>query len=91
MVSYTLGEHVIESRRRNGKKFFSDEFRTKQKEQTRIKVFQALDWAKDNKESRQSALTKFQCSWGSLKLYLPEWEALNGKLPDLRLIKKEKQ
>lgn len=80
---------AIESRRRNGKKFFNDEFRIKQKEQTRAKVFQALDWAKNNKESRQAALTKFQCGWGSLKLYLPDWEDLNGKLPDLRLIKKD--
>lgn len=57
-----------------------DKSREKKKADAKARLFAALDWAVENKMSRDEALTKFGCSWGSLKLHQAEWESINGKL-----------
>lgn len=71
---------AVETRRANGNKPFSDEVRQRQKDEAKARVFAALDWAVANGETRDAALKKYSCSWGGLKKYQPEWEALNGPL-----------
>lgn len=44
------------------------------------KTFLMLDWSVKNGKTRDEAISHHHCSWGSLKKYLPEWEATNGKL-----------
>ena len=39
-----------------------------------------LDWAVANQATRDQALVKFGSSWGSLKKFQPEWEAMHGPL-----------
>lgn len=71
---------AVQTRARNGFKCFSEETRQRQKDEARARVFAALDWAVENNETRDAALTKFHCSWGGLKKYQPEWEKINGPL-----------
>lgn len=71
---------AVATRKANGHKPFSDESRQKKKDDAKARLFLALDWAVANSASRGEALTKFNCSWGSLKLYQPEWELINGAL-----------
>lgn len=73
-------QKAVETRRKNGHKPFSDEVRQRQKDEARARVFAALDWAVANNETRDAALKMFSCSWGGLKKYQPEWEAINGPL-----------
>jgi len=61
--------------------FFSDATRKLQTDKARAKVFSMLEWAIENSKTRADAILEFGSSWGSLKLYLPDWEAINGKLP----------
>lgn len=49
-------------------------------EKAKAKVFAALDWAVQNSATRDAALERFGCSWGSLKDHQPEWEAIHGPL-----------
>ena len=73
---------AIETRRKSsGGKFFSEEVHEAQKQKARDKVFKMLEWAINNNKTRADAIKEFGSSWGSLKTYLPEWEALNGTLP----------
>lgn len=71
---------AVATRKANGHKPFSDESRQKKKDDAKARVFSALDWAVTNGETRGRALSEFNCSWGSLKLYQPEWELINGAL-----------
>lgn len=71
---------AVATRTANGHKPFSDEVRQRQKDESKARVFAALDWAVANSETRDAALKKFSCSWGGLKKYQPEWEAINGSL-----------
>ena len=57
-----------------------EEARQKQIELAKQNLFKALDWAVENKATRDHAITKFGSSWGSLKKFQPEWEAKNGPL-----------
>ena len=57
-----------------------EEARQKQIELAKQNLFKALDWAVKNKATRDQAITKFGSSWGSLKKFQPEWEAINGTL-----------
>lgn len=71
---------AVATRRKNhGSDFFAKP-RERQIEEARKRLFAALDWAVNNSKTRDMALTKFNCSWGSLKKFQPEWEAINGKL-----------
>lgn len=49
-------------------------------EPSKEKVFALLDWAVENQQTREKALTQFHCSWDALRKYQPKWEELNGKL-----------
>lgn len=71
---------AVATRSANGHKPFSDEVRQRQKDEARARVFAALDWAVANNGTRDAALKMFSCSWGGLKKYQPEWEAINGPL-----------
>lgn len=71
---------AVATRIANGHKPFSDETRQRQRDESKARVFAALDWAVENNETRDSALKKFSCSWDGLKKYQPEWEAENGTL-----------
>lgn len=57
-----------------------DEARKQQIEKAKQNLFAALDWAVANNKTRDAALNKFGSSWGSLKKFQPEWEAVNGSL-----------
>lgn len=57
-----------------------EEARQKQIELAKQNLFKALDWAVENKATRDQAIVKFGSSWGSLKKFQPEWEAINGPL-----------
>lgn len=57
-----------------------EEARKVQIETARQNLFAAINWAVDNKATRDQALVKFGSSWGSLKKFQPEWEAINGPL-----------
>ena len=71
---------AVATRSANGYKPFSDEVRQKQKDEARVRVFAGLSWATENQKTRSQAIEKFTFSWGGLKKYQPEWEALNGPL-----------
>lgn len=71
---------AVATRAANGHKPFSDETRQMQRDGAKARVFEALDWAVANSETRDAALKMFSCSWGGLKKYQPEWEAINGTL-----------
>ena len=71
---------AVATRRANGYKPFSDETRQKKKDDAKVRLFAALDWAVANTKTRDAALAKFNCSWGSLKLHQAAWESVNGAL-----------
>lgn len=76
----------------NGGSFdFFKESREATTEKACKKLFDALDWAVANNKSRADAITEFGSSWGSLKKFLPEWEAIHGKLPIPNKHNKEQQ
>lgn len=54
--------------------------RQQQIEAARQNLFKALDWAVANNATRDQAIQKFGSSWGSLKKFQSEWEAINGLL-----------
>lgn len=68
------------TRKANGHQPNWEEARQKQIETARQNLFEALDWAIANKATRDHAIQKFGSSWGSLKKFQPEWEAINGTL-----------
>lgn len=71
---------AVATRRKNhGTDFFAKP-RERQIQEARKRLFEALEWAVKNGATRDAALTKFNCSWGSLKKFQPEWEAINGAL-----------
>lgn len=71
---------AVATRRKNyGSDFFAGS-RAKQIENARKRLFACLDWAVSSKTSRSAAIKKFGCSWGSLKKFQAEWEAINGPL-----------
>ena len=71
---------ALATRLANGHKPAWEGARQLQIDDAKKRLFQALDWAVDNKASRDAALHKFGCSWGSLKKFQCEWEAVNGPL-----------
>lgn len=71
---------AVSTRAANGHKPFSDEVRQRQMDESKARVFAAIDWAVANGETRDAALNKFSCSWCGLKKYQPEWEAIHGAL-----------
>jgi len=71
---------ALATRQKNGHEPKWEEARQLQIEKARTNLFEALDWAVANSATREQALTKFGSSWGSLKKFQPEWEALNGPL-----------
>lgn len=71
---------AVATRKANGHEPNWEEARQKQIEIARQNLFNALDWAVANKATRDKAIQKFGSSWGSLKKFQPEWEAINGAL-----------
>lgn len=71
---------AVATRRANGHKPFGDEVRQLQRDESKARVFAALDWAVANDGTRDAALKKFSCSWDGLKKYQPEWESIHGPL-----------
>lgn len=71
---------AVATRNANGHKPKWEEARQKQIELAKQNLFKALDWAVENKSTRDQAIVKFNSSWGSLKKFQPEWEAINGPL-----------
>lgn len=71
---------AVATRQVNGHAPKWEEARQAQIEKARQNLFAALDWAVANQATRDQALVKFGSSWGSLKKFQPEWEALNGPL-----------
>jgi hypothetical protein len=71
---------AVATRKANGHKPNWEEARQKQIEIARQNLFKALDWAVANKATRDQAIQKFGSSWGSLKKFQPEWEAIKGAL-----------
>lgn len=57
-----------------------EHIRQQQIEAARQNLFKALDWAVANNATRDQAIQKFGSSWGSLKKFQSEWEAINGLL-----------
>jgi hypothetical protein len=71
---------AVATRKANGHEPKWEEARQTQIEKARQNLFAALDWAVENKATRDQALVKFGSSWGSLKKFQPEWEAMHGPL-----------
>jgi len=71
---------AVATRKANGHEPNWEQARQKQIEIARQNLFNALDWAEANKATRDKAIQKFGSSWGSLKKFQPEWEAINGTL-----------
>jgi group I intron endonuclease len=71
---------AIATRKANGHEPKWEKARQLQIEVARQNLFKALDWAVANNETRDAAIIKFSSSWGSLKKFQSEWEAINGKL-----------
>jgi hypothetical protein len=71
---------AVATRKANGHEPKWEDARQAQIEKARQNLFAALDWAVQNKATRDQALVKFGSSWGSLKKFQPEWEAINGSL-----------
>lgn len=71
---------ALATRKANGHEPMWEEARQAQIEKARQNLFAALDWAVANGATRDQALVKFGSSWGSLKKFQPEWEAINGPL-----------
>lgn len=71
---------AVATRKANGYEPQWEEARKVQIETARQNLFAALNWAVKNKATRDQALVKFGSSWGSLKKFQPEWEAINGLL-----------
>ncbi len=71
---------AVATRKANGHPDVLAIARQRQIEVARQNLFSALDWAVANQATRDQALTRFGSSWGSLKKFQPEWEAMNGSL-----------
>lgn len=71
---------AVATRKANGHEPKWEEARQAQIEKARQNLFAALDWAVANQATRDQALVKFGSSWGSLKKFQPEWEAMHGPL-----------
>lgn len=71
---------AVATRKANGHAPNWEQARSEQIEKARQNLFAALDWAIANGATRDQALVKFGSSWGSLKKFQPEWEALRGPL-----------
>jgi group I intron endonuclease len=71
---------AVATRKANGHEPNWEQARREQIEKARQNLFAALDWAVENGATRDQALTKFGSSWGSLKKFQPEWEAIHGLL-----------
>lgn len=71
---------AVATRKANGHEPQWEVARQQQIELARQNLFAALDWAVAQGASRDAALKKFGSSWGSLKKFQPEWEAINGPL-----------
>ena len=71
---------AVATRKANGHEPKWEAARQAQIEIARQNLFAALDWAVANGATRDQALVKFGSSWGSLKKFQPEWEAINGPL-----------
>lgn len=71
---------AVATRKANGFKPFSDETRQRQKDLSKERVFNGLDWAVANNKTRSQAMEEFKFSWDGLKKYQPEWESINGLL-----------
>lgn len=71
---------ALATRKANGHEPQWEAHRQAQIELARQNLFAVLDWAVANGATRDQALVKFGSSWGSLKKFQPEWEAINGPL-----------
>ena len=71
---------AVATRKENGHTPNWEEARQKQIKVARQNLFEALNWAVENKATRDQAIQKFGSSWGSLKKFQLDWENVNGPL-----------